>query len=60
METHIEMDDSGGKPTIFGNIHMCPTYLYIQIIAPRFQSSDVVAWASQLDVKVAVFPLSDV
>ena len=32
METPIKMDDLGGKPTIFGNIHVCCDFAFFFLL----------------------------
>ena len=51
MENHIEMDDVGGKPTIFGNIHKIqPFYRPVAVQANRRERKGV--------LRVARWPIS--
>ena len=52
MENHIEMDDVGGKPTIFGNIHKIqPFYRPVAVQANRRERKGVLRVAADLSVE---------
>ena len=48
MENPIKMDDLGGKPTIFGNIH-----IMVRIIAPKFPHGCWGIWPPPLTARYA-------
>ena len=62
MENPIKMDDLGGKPPIFGNIHI---YIYAvvkynpnllqNVVVVTFRAHEKIWWRHHLHVKVDLF-----